>query len=208
MATGDIWHVSCRYLVRGVPQSFGICYTVQTDPTDPNDGDYLAEAFYVHIDGALRPVQTTDTEYNGIRAQPIYQEERMSGHHFLIANAGQHAGDALPTLNSAVFTLHQTAGAPKNNGRIYVGGNPESETEDNTWKAAYAALLDTLATSFAATVAEVSAGPGRWDPCVLSKTFTPAGTPKGTALDVTSVSASPQVARQSRRRNRFGQLHL
>ena len=184
--------------------SFGLHYTVQTDASDPLNGDLLAESFDLHARTEIEDCVSDKTQIAKVTARRVDPTAAYTGVYYLPDVVGDDAiGEPMAQSNAAMLLLHQPAGSPRNNGKIYIPGISENQVEGNTWKTGFTSgVLLTLANKLETQVVEVSAGPGRWDPAILSKSFSPPATPHGTALDVTKITVSGRVSRQSRRRPR------
>ena len=203
MASGDIYEVKINCSSNNRGWSFGGHLLEQTPQNPENDGRVVARAVNDHINAALRGVFTMATHVESVQGWRRFPTTSMPG--FVKTGAGQGTlfGNTLSNDNALYLDFRQSAGDAKFNGGAFIAGMSEAETEGNEFRDSFIeGAVETLAGVLQGFVNAVSSDTGQWQWVVLSKSFTPPLTNKGTPLDITSVVPTARVMTQRRRRQK------
>jgi len=170
------------------------------------DARILAEALEAAIAPDLVATLSNDFWFTGITVRKHYDDPEPK---WLVTGnpqQGTRTGPGLPANNCLLFRLNQATFPVKSNGRIFIPGIPEPDSNVGVLEAAYQAgactdLADTLMTTVTA-LSDV----GEWEPGVISQKILNAAPPAkdwpGAFAFLTSISVDPIIAIQRRRTTR------
>jgi len=203
MSVGDIWFNRVNCSTNNRAWSFGLHTEVSTESTDPEDGGVWSRAIIAAINTPIIAILSTTSRLESVQSWRRYATDARAGMSISSAGVGTRSGNDLSNDNAVFFNLRQTAGDAKFNGGIYVAGQTQTDQSEGKWAAAYVTgALQTFADVFEDWIDAVSPDSGQCRPVVLSKAFTPAGTPIGTGLDIVTATPTNRVMSQRRRQQR------
>lgn len=208
MAADDIYHVAFEFQAPTGNASCGLYYQETIAQSGPGIGTtVVAEA----VDAALRTefldclsdtwkMPSLICRKMVIDPAPVHREDNLT-------QVGTVAGQALPANNCLNMALNQSTFSAKSNGRLFIPGVAEASTLVGVVTAAFlAGPFNALRDAIVLTVAELSAGAGRWVPGVISAKVRDAALPfkdwDGAFAPLVSVSSNPIIATQRRRQTR------
>lgn len=205
---GDIFSVTVNI---GCPQSAAsfICWYRETVTKDSftfaTEG--LAEAFEARLDTPLRNIMADDFNVPSFTCRKHFQLQEPK---FRLPNevqAGQRPGPGLPANNALVVSLAQGTFPAKSNGRIFIPGLAEADTDVGIIDAAMQILVELFTDALLPPLNEPSPGNGVWELGVISQKVlrVPDAPPDwpGAFAPVTAISTSPIIQTQRRRQTKI-----
>jgi hypothetical protein len=170
MSLNDIYRVTTHY---ELPTSAGSWSVYYKETIDASGGDIgtqiLAEAYSVAIAAETLDLLSQDC------AQPAITCERVFGipeAKYVVSHGtqvGTRPSDSLPSNCAAIVQMIQNTFLPKSNGRIFIPGIAENDTDSGVLSLSFLTnQITPFINKLVAVVAELSAGTGRFVPGVIS----------------------------------------
>lgn len=201
---GDIFSVQVNI---GCPQSaasFTLWYR-ETATVDQHDfgTEAIAEAWHDETDVSLRAFMADDYNVVSFTARKHFQLQEPKFRFPNAVQAGSRPGPGLPANNAIVVSLAQGTFPAKSNGRIFLPGLAEADTDVGVIDAAMQIAVQTFMDQIATGLDEPSPGTGHWELGVISQIVlrVPNAPPDwpGSFAPVTALSSSPILQTQRRR---------
>jgi len=166
----------------------------------------LAEALEAALAGDLVAALSDDFWFTGITVRKVYDDPEPK---WLVTGnpqQGLRPGPGLPSNNCINLALNQGTFPVRSNGRMFLPGIPEADTNVGVLASAYqAAQVTDLADTLASQVVALS-DTGTWDPGIISQKVLNLTPPlkdwAGAFAFITSISVNPIIAIQRRRTTR------
>lgn len=208
MALNDIYRVTVHYELPTSGASWSVYYkeTVALDGADLGT-IILLDAFETHIAVEILAMLAQDCRQPALTCERVFgiKEAKHVINH--TTQIGVRGSDALPASDNLVVKLDQATFSGKSNGRIFIPGLGEVDSDTGTVSGIfnvgpYADFIVKLATQ----IAELSAGTGRWDVGVISSKVLNAAPPAkdwaGAFAPVTTVTGNTIIGVMRKRRTR------
>ena len=203
MANGDIYRAKFNCSVNDRPWSFNLHYEEIEPISNEGLGDIVAQAVLLHLENEVRNCLCDDGNVESCQAFKLYDGLGIAGSARADGQQGTRPGEALPLNNALFIKLNQTTGPAKFNGGIFLGGQSQTDQVVNNWEDTFLTTqVQALADKIELNVPAVAPEDGLWRPVILSRSFVPPATPKGTPLPVTSADPVPRVLTQRRRQTK------
>lgn len=170
MSLNDIYRVTTHYELPTSAASWSIYYKETIDASGGDiDTQILAEAYSTHIAVETLAMLSQDCAQPAITCEKVFatpEAKHVVSHGTQI---GVRPTDALPSNCSAVMALIQATFSPRSNGRIFVPGIAEGDTDSGVLSTTFLSTVVTpFITKLTAVIDELSAGTGRFTPGVIS----------------------------------------
>lgn len=208
MSLNDIYRVTTHYELPTSAASWSVYYKETIDASGGDiDTQILAEAYSVHIAAEILAMLSQDCAQPAITCEKVFgipEAKHVVSHG---TQTGLRPTDALPSNCSAVIALIQATFLPRSNGRIFVPGIAEGDTDSGVLSTVF---LSTVVTPFivklVAIIDELSAGTGRFTPGVISAKVLNAAPPAkdwaGAFAPLTAVSGNTIIGIMRKRATR------
>jgi len=197
MAVGDKFRAVLEVAVQGVSCRNNLFYDITIDTTEGEPlGQRLAEALAGEVSN-LQAALCVDVDFCSVYVTSAGGNTHPPGVAYMTGVNGLRPGVSAPTNNCAVLRLGQSSGGPRNDGRLYISGISEDDTDTNQISAAV--VTDNLVLwGQAVNILDYQAGAVVWRNVVRSlDTLGPP--PTYNYFLVTGWTASPVIYTQSRR---------
>jgi len=204
MALNDIYRLQVHYMGVSQAASSGLYYKETTLSTANGLANRsLVLSFIASHSLALRNVLSDDWELSAVQSSKVFDEPDPTHQDAPSPQEGTRLGSPLPANNCILLQLFQTTFPRTSDGRMYLPGISETDTNVGKLLSAFiSAQLATLVSVLQAPVSE-SGGTGEWTPGVISATVRDAvpGVKNWAAAfaPVIGIQAWPVIARQVRR---------
>lgn len=181
------------------------CYFQQLTDATPGfiDSELLADGLEAALAGLWVNVLASTFWFTGVTVRKVYDNPEPM--HLTTGNpqVGLRTGPGLPSNCCLNFALNQSTFGVKSNGRMFLPGVPELDTNVGVIDPAYqAGPVTALANGLVATISALS-GPATWKLGVISQKVLnlapPAKDWPGAFAFVDSISVNPIIAIQRRR---------
>ncbi len=179
MPADDIYSVVTQYELPSGHASFKVYLEQNVDHTQvDNSNMILADAWDTHFGTTLLDlladdcwlVGTTVTQHTGNPVATFKFDNSVQ--------VGTRPGPSLPNNNALQVSIKQSTLGRKHDGRIYIPGVPEPDSNVGVLKVTYAATqLAAFVTKLSTQIVETSAGAGRWSIGVINQTILNAAGP-------------------------------
>lgn len=207
MAEDNIYHVRVHFEGPSQPASIGIYYQEVGLSTAVVGGTQsLAESFDLAMTGRYIGLLSEEWQLSG------YEVARMDGDpiakhlHSMQGRPGQRNGSSLPANNCLLIQLFQVSFPKTSNGRQFIPGLAEGDTDVGRITQAFAdTQVSSYTTRIAQSVSETN-GTGHWLPGVISAKVRDAAPGfkdwEGAFSQVVGALGWPVIARQRRRQTK------
>lgn len=203
MATGDIYFNRFNCSSNNRAWAFGLHCEETTPSSQEQNAEVVADAVAAHVESTLTAILSDDSFFESVQSWKVHGVDAIAGVSVRDAVAGGQIGDTMPSDNALVINLRQIAGAARFNGSIALAGQIMQNHQQNQWSSAYlTGAVDAFADVLLTNINAISPEGGVWRFVVLSKAFSPSGTPVGTALDIVSTAPNNRVMTQRRRKQK------
>jgi len=200
MATNDLWKCKFNFSLWHRAWSFSLWYQETTPISEANDGQIVAEAMHAHFVTVLRDVLCDDGRFESVQAYKRFTTSGRAGFTVADPGTGNRSGDAAPANNNIYVKLQQTFAPAKNNAGFSLGGQSESDIDENKWFNTYLTTeVKAFTDQLQVDVTAIGPAVGVWRLSLLSKTILPWTTTIGTPITVTNAVASERILTQRRR---------
>jgi len=204
MAQEDIYRVVVHFEGPTQPSSISLYYEengLSTAPPDPVSS--LAFSFFFSVIPSLQNVINDQWQISSVRVRRLTGEKIAPDLQNLSGISGGRSGASLPANNCLLMKLSQANFPRTSNGRLYLPGLSETDTETGVILPAFLnGEVATLGDKLADQLPE-NGGAGSWDPGVISAKVRDAGPgpPDWQSAFSPMIAAfgNPVIARQVRR---------
>lgn len=208
MAIGDIYYVQAHFEAPTSGASFGLYYR-ETALFDQGalGTDQIAKSWENAFAILLRDVLSDDWNFTAITAEKRIVNAEPKRRVDQAVQAGSRSGPALPANNAIHMELLQGTFSARSNGRIFIPGIAESDTDVGVLVTAFVTTqLAALRDALTQLLTEESGGSGRWELGVISTKVLNAAPPAkdwaGAFAPVIGAVGHPIIATQRRRETR------
>jgi len=208
MATEDIYQVQGNFENPSGASSFTLFYEESAVRSGVGtDNSVLARSWDDAISPAIRDVIADDWLFSSVVVRKMVANPVPKFRLDLATQIGTRTGPSLPANNALLIQLQQGLFPSSSNGRIFIPGVAEGDTDVGNLTAAFTtAAVQPLVDALAAELVEDSGGTGRWKLGVISAKVLNAALPfkdwAGAFSEVFGVGGSPIIATQRRRQTR------
>lgn len=204
MAINDLYTIHFRFEGAGAGFTTKMDYQQTGGTNDQNTLTDLCTNVSVLVEDAFKDCLSNQISFNAMEAfQVVGANETPGLLRFETPNSGTVVSESLPMGGAAVLSILTDAPNSKHNGRMFVGGIPESFEANGALTAPAIALYQTLADGLSASPAPVGPGLALFTPGVISRIVD--GVPRVPPImfDVDTITPDGFVKNQRRRNTRF-----
>jgi len=171
MAADDIYTVVAQYELPSGYASWKLTYEQNINATATDNSNVVfADAFFTHFGTSIIDLLADDCSQPGFTVRKMTGDPEGAFRHDNVTQVGQRTGPSLPNNNCIQVSIQQSRAGRKHNGRIYVPGIPEPDSNVGVLKVAYAAAqMAAFVTLLSTQIVEPSAGAGRWSLGVIDQ---------------------------------------
>lgn len=202
MAHGDVYRVQIQLALPDAPGTITFHYQ-QINATDRGivGSEALAQAWSDQMNTPFRNLLAFGVVWGGVYVRKLGFPQEPPGYRIVQKWGFRPNDDVLPANNALLLNIGQSVFSSARNGRIWIPGIREFESEGNTWKTSY--FNGPVAAFSSALIADVAETPnaGLWRLGVLSLKYLQSnpGDEAGAFATATSIHASRIIATQRRR---------
>jgi len=204
MAQDDIYRIVVHYQGPTMASSISVYYQENAASTQgPDPVSSLNFSFFFSVVTLLQNVLNLDWKLTALRCRRLTGEKIAPDLQSLLASPGTRTGNPLPANNCLLMKLSQANFPRTSNGRLYLPGLGESDTDTGLIDAEFLnGPVQALGDRLALELAE-NGGLGSWTPGVISAKVrdTPPNQPDWESAFSPMIGAfgNPVIARQVRR---------
>jgi len=207
MAVNDIYRLQIHYEGVAGAASTGLYYREKVLVTANGLGNQsLVLSFITTLSLALRNILVDDWSLSAIQSSKVFDEPDPTDQDAPATQTGVRAGSPLPSDNRILLKLFQTTFPRTSDGRMYLPGISEADTDVGKLLQAFIdGPLTALVSALQADLSE-SGGTGVWEPGVISAKVRDATPPtknwSAAFAPIIAVQGWPVIARQVRTRTK------
>lgn len=171
MPADDIYSVVSQYELPSGVGSLKLYFeqVVNTTQVD-NSNQLFAEAYDAHFGTAWRDLLSNDCWSTGTQVTKLTGNPEASYRFDNDPQVGLRTGPSLPNNNCIQVSIKQSRAGRKHDGRIYIPGIPEPDSNVGVLKVAYSdSFLGPFVTLLSTQIIETSGGAGRWNLGVIDQ---------------------------------------
>lgn len=211
MPADDIYSVVTQYELPSGSASHKVHVEQNVNNTQvDNSNMILSEAWDAHFGSTFIDMLSDDCWIAGIQVTKLTGNPEASFRLDNTSQVGTRTGPSLPNNNALQMRIKQNTLNGKHDGRIYLPGVAEPDTNIGVLKAAFAATqMGAFVLALSTQIVETSGGTGRWSVGVINQTILNAagpGNPKdweGAYAVSTGITGHVIIATQRRRQTKI-----
>lgn len=208
MAQDDVYRVTVHYEGPTQPSSVSLYYQEDGLSTAlPDPVSSLNFSFFFSVITFLQNVLSDDWFISSTRCRRVSGDKIAPDLQSFEDASGNRVGRSLPANNCLLMQLLQAAFPRTSNGRLYLPGLTEQDTDVGVIESAFLANQVVALGNRLSDTLEENGGTGSWQPVVISAKVRDAGPGppdwEGAASPMIAALGNPVIARQVRRTSRI-----